>query len=102
MRPLKTRPGIVSVGDEVAGPELPDPWRRRGLRGDRHHTRRDPVRGQVLPGWRPDAHPSHVDRAPYGTIYGHHSRPRARRRESGLPTLEKYQREALERNIGIV
>jgi fructose-1,6-bisphosphatase II len=67
--------------------------RRASLRGR-------PCTGSGTSGGSPDAHRGHVDRAPYGTIYGHHPRPRARRRDTGLPTLAT-QREALERELYI-
>src|ERR687894_50598 len=75
---------------EEARPGRSHTGRRRYLRGDRHHDRGDPVRGQVLPGWRPDAHGGYVHGATYGTIYGRHPRPRTRRREAGLPVLGKH------------
>jgi Bacterial fructose-1,6-bisphosphatase, glpX-encoded len=77
-----------------AGLRRLDPGRRRGLLGDGHHAGGDPARGEVLPGRRPDAHRGHVNRTPYGTIHGHHSRPRARRRDTGLPTLAAQTRNA--------
>lgn len=77
-----------------AGLRRLDPGRRRGLLGDGHHAGGDPARGEVLPGRRPDAHRGHVNRTPYGTIHGHHSRSRARRRDTGLPTLAAQTRNA--------
>jgi Bacterial fructose-1,6-bisphosphatase, glpX-encoded len=47
-------------------------------------------------------HTGHVDRASCGKIYGHHPRPRARRRAAGLPALTDPQRNQTDDVLRIV